>query len=155
MPGEMIQSGRSAARLALVLLCVFGTRVMTAQSPQLSAKERARLEAARKAAQQNAGSQTTTIAPVRLKMPNVLWLDGNVAQALLRTQLHRLARVAGKEGVVIAQMPAPDADLPVEGIIAVALGLPKLSITASNLNPRAHERVTPALSFSPPPANPA
>jgi beta-lactam-binding protein with PASTA domain len=153
MPGEMIQSGRSGARLALVLLCVFAASAMTAQN-KLSPQERARLDAARRAAELKA-AQTTTIAPLRPRMPNLLWLEGNEVQALLRKQLHRLARVAGKEGVVIAQMPAPDADVPLEGVIAIQLGLPKLSITGSNLNPRADEQVMFTLAFNPPPANPA
>lgn len=153
MRDEMIQSGRTGARLALVLLCVFAASAMTAQK-QLSAKERARLEAARRAAELKA-AQTTTIAPVRPKMPNVLWLEGNAAQALLERQVHRSARVAGKEGIVIAQIPAPDAVVPLEGVVAIQLGVPKLSITASNLNPRADEGVTFTLAFNPPQANPA
>jgi beta-lactam-binding protein with PASTA domain len=153
MLDEMTQSGRSGARLALVLLCVFAASAMTAQN-KLSPQERTRLDAARRAAELKA-AQTTTIAPVRPKMPNLLWLEGNQAQMLLRRQLQRPARVVGKEGIVIAQTPAPDAVVPLEGVIGIALGLPKLSITASNLNPRADEQVTFTLAFNPPPANPA
>lgn len=40
MPGEMIQSGRSGARLALVLLGVFAARAMSAQNPTATANEK-------------------------------------------------------------------------------------------------------------------
>lgn len=126
---------------------------MTAQQPRTPPKGGAAREAATGLAGRLAVSQTTTVAPARLKMPNVLWLERNEAQGLLERRLHRLARVAGNEGVVVAQDPPPDADVPLEGVVVIVLGVPKLSLTASNLNPRTDEQVTFTLAFDPPPAS--
>ena len=130
MPDEMIQSGRSAARLALVLLCVFASPVMAAQERQTTPEANARREALRQAAARRAAGQTETIAPAPLTMPNVLWLERSEAMVRLRRQLHRVAKIEGSEGIVIAQVPQPDAQVSPDSNVVITLGVPKLSLSA-------------------------
>lgn len=135
----MIQFGRSGARLALVLLCVLAAALEAQTS--------------KSAAQQSAAPQFVPGASASLPMPNVLWLERNDALALVRRQLHRLARIDGEAGIVIAQDPRPDAKVSGDVTIVLTLGLPKLSISASDPNPRTDEKVTFSVSVDPLPAN--
>ncbi|HUP61924.1 MAG TPA: PASTA domain-containing protein [Thermoanaerobaculia bacterium] len=88
-------------------------------------------------------------------MPNVLWLERNDALALLRQRLDRSVKVDGEAGIVVAQDPPPDADVSSDPGVVIVLGVPALSLAASNPNPSTDEQVTFSITLDPPPARPA
>ena len=65
-------------------------------------------------------------------------------------QLHRVAKIEGSEGIVIAQVPQPDAQVSPDSNVVITLGVPKLSLSASADNPRTDEQVKFSLAFDPP-----
>jgi hypothetical protein len=85
-----------------------------------------------------------------VKMPQLLWLERSEADAAL-APLKLSASIAGQDGIVLEQSVAAGADVAPGSPVTITLALPKLTLSASTLNPAANEDVTFSLAFDPPP----
>jgi len=92
--------------------------------------------------------------PSTAKMPQLLWLERSEAETLL-APLKVSANIDGQDGIVVAQSVPAGLDVAPGSAVTLTLALPKLTLSATTLNPAANDEVAFNLTFdSPPPAPP-
>jgi PKD domain/PASTA domain len=93
---------------------------------------------------------TATLEPQVLKMPDLRWMTPREAAMVLRERLHLVPEFFDEGPIVIGQDPAPGEVVDPNATVAVTLGVPKLTLTASNASPLTDDEVKFTAALDPP-----